>query len=244
MKKFLSPIVFVLFGIYICKLFITNQLQLYINANNIWYTAVSGLLCVLIGIGSFIFALREYKKRNLHFSLSQILFFLPLILALLFGLLLPPRTILFTQANFFPITPPVYANSPVKDEVIARLLGFDTEQYTFAEWYLVQSLSPSFAYQNGKSVDLTGQVFTIDQTHHTFFFGRLYITCCVVDARPFGYTTRYLALKNAPVPFQPNEWVRIHGSFIVDASTGKPKLILFPLQTQIVSQPRNPYINK
>lgn len=247
MKKFIPAITIFLFGLYILKLSFTNGLQLYINVNNIWYTVLTGAVCCCIGaigIALIIKKRLQQEDNRRKVKISSVLLSMPLLAALIFGLLLPARPIAFDSSNFVPIKPPPYdANKDVNDEVVARLLGFDTTTYTFAEWYLTESLSPDYHYQDGKPVDLTGQIFTIDQKNHAFYFGRLYITCCVIDARPFAFSVHYLTMQDQTSPYQPNEWVRILGSLLVEKANGNKQLGIIPFSIQVVPEPNSPYVN-
>jgi len=246
MKKYISAITIFLFGAYLLKLAFTNGLQLYINMNNIWYTMLTGIVCCLIGVVGIFVIFKEksqYEKPG-KWKLPSVFLSIPLLAALIFGLLFPARPIVYNANNFVPIKPQPYdPNKDVNDQVIARLLRFDTENYTFAEWYLTESLSPDYHYQNGKPVDLTGQIFTVDPANHSFYFGRLYITCCVIDARPFAFPVHYLTLQGQNSPYQPNEWVRVQGSFFIDTIKGTKELVITPFSIQVVSEPKEPYVN-
>lgn len=246
MKKYLSAITISLFGIYIVKLTFTNGLQLYINVNNTWYTILTGIVCCLIGIIGFITTPKTKSQHEDHkqWKISAIFFSIPLVVALIFGIIFPAEPIIFNSSNFIPIQPPPYEqNKDVNDQVIARLLGFNTDIYSFAEWYLTDSLSPDYHYQNGKPVDLTGQIFTVNPTKNSFYFGRLYITCCVIDARPFAFPVHYLTLQGQTNLYQPNEWVRVQGSFFIEIVNGKKELAITPFAIQVVPEPKEPYVN-
>jgi uncharacterized repeat protein (TIGR03943 family) len=246
MKRYLSAITIFLFGVYLLKLTFTNGLQLYINENNIWYTALSGFVCFFIGIMGLVVTIKEKTHHEGHkkWRLSGIVLSIPLFAALILGLVLPAAPIVYNASNFTPIKPPPYeSNKDVQDEVIARLLGFNTDKYTFAEWYLTESLSPDYHYQDGKPLDLTGQIFTIDSTRHIFYFGRLYITCCVIDARPFAFPVHYLLMQGQSVPYQQNEWLRVQGSFSVGKVNGENELAITPFSIVAVPKPKKPYVN-
>lgn len=246
MKKYISAITIFLFGAYILKLAFTNGLQLYISVDNVWYTVVTGIVCCLIGAVGVVVIVKE-KTEHIHqkkWEISAILVSIPLFVALAAGILLPAAPIVYNASNFVPVKPPPYEqNKDVNDEVIARLLGFNTSNYTFAEWYLTESLSPDYQYQNGKPVNLTGQIFTINPTNHSFYFGRLYITCCVIDARPFAFPVQYLTLQGQTSPYQPNEWVRVQGSLFVEIVRDKMELTIIPFNIQVVPEPKEPYVN-
>lgn len=247
MRKYLSTITIFLFGVYILKLSFTNGLQLYININNIWYTILTGIFCCLIGILGFITIAKEKSQHEDHnqWKISVIFLSIPLVAALIFGIILPAEPIVYNSSNFVPIQPPPYEpNKDVNDQVIERLLGFNTEIYSFAEWYLTESLSPDYHYQNGKPVDLTGQIFTVDPKNNSFYFGRLYITCCVIDARPFAFPVHYLTMQGQQSHYQPNEWVRVQGSLFVETVKGKKELAITPFSIQVIPEPtKDPYVN-
>lgn len=247
MKKYLSAITIFLFGIYIVKLALTGTLQLYITVNNIWYTVVAGVICCGIGaLGIFLESNNKADKvtGGNKIKVTALLLSVPLVFAVFTGIILPAEPIVYNASNFVPIIPPAYeTNKDVNDEVIERLIGFNTQQYTFAEWYLTESLSPDFHFQSGKPVDLTGQVFTINQTNHTLYFGRLYITCCVIDARPFVFKVPYLTLQGESSLYQPNEWLRIQGSLSPEMINGKRELSIIPYSIQVVVEPTEPYVN-
>lgn len=247
MKKYFSAITILLFGVYILKLVFTGGLPLYISVNNIWYTIVTGIICCIIGAAGIIVISKNkaaYLSHDNKIKITSLLFILPLLVALISGLILPAEPIVYSASNFIPIIPPPYEpNKDVNDEVIARLLGFNTQQYTFAEWYLTESLSPDFHYQSGKPVDLTGQIFTIDEANHIVYFGRLYITCCVIDARPFVFPVHYLSLQGEATQYQPNEWLQIEGSLVPETIKGKKELAIIPYNIQVVGEPREPYVN-
>src|SRR5579872_4223709 len=138
MKKYFSAITILLFGVYLLKLTVTNGLQLYININNIWYTVFTGIVCFCIGILGLLVTVREKSHHEVHkkWKISAILLSIPLVAALFLGITLPAEPIVYSASNFNPIQPQPYEpNKDVNDEVIARLLGFNTEQYTFAEWF-------------------------------------------------------------------------------------------------------------
>jgi uncharacterized membrane protein YcgQ (UPF0703/DUF1980 family) len=244
MRRRIFAIIVILFGAYIVKIVLTGGIRLYINTNNIWYTGIAGAACCCIGgIDLFVSLLRQQTGPVQKQKLFDLLLYSPLVLALLVGFLLPPKTIIFTPGNFYPMKPPPYSGTPVADGVIARLLGFDTQQYSFAKWYLTESLSPDYHYQDGKPIDLTGEIMTVNPAGHSFYFGELYIICCVVDARPFGYTVHYLASQNGINAYAPNEWVHIQGSFFITMAGKQKELDILAFQAQIVPQPKEPYIN-
>lgn len=247
MRKRLPFFIIFLFGLFGLKLFVLKQLALYINKNNIWYVTLGSLACFVIGLAGMITTKKQphidHKKkteRSVKNILLQNIIYAPLVIALLIGLLLPAKPLqntLFSQ-NFISIKPPDSAHG-LKDEQIESLFGLDTSQYSFLDWMNVEAISPHYLFMNGKTVNVSGQIYRVTPT--SLLVGRLYITCCTVDARPFGFRVVYLLAKNSVNPFHSGQWVRINGAFQVNNKTNEVYIIPFSIHP--ITSPEDPYIN-
>jgi uncharacterized repeat protein (TIGR03943 family) len=240
MKKLLPYLTILLFGLYGVKLFLLRQFAFYINRNNIWYTALGFVVCFIIGCIGIVYVLRKKSPAQQVFriSMKKAVIYLPLLIALVVGFFIPSKPLTGTSfaQDLIIIKPPAKGAT---DAQIEHMYGFTTADYPLYVWMNIQSMSPHYQYLDGKSIDLTGQIYSTGTS--SFVFGRLYITCCAVDARPFGYTVNYLSAKGAQNPYHAGEWVAVNGIFSVDKKNDTVSIV--PLSIKQTTQPVNPYAN-
>lgn len=246
MNRILPFVIIFLFGLYGIKLFIFHQLEFYVNQSNIWYISLGSIVCFIIGVLGFILNANKLvhtkngQRTYSHITIIQALPFIPLVCALSLGFFLAPRPIASVNfTNIQPITPQLVGNG-LNNEDISVILGYNTAKYQFQQWYDAEEISQNDQYFNGKPVDLIGQVY--DQTQTSFYLARLYIWCCTVDARPFGFTVVYPLAKGSQIPFHNGDWVEVIGAFEQNNHYSQ-KLFIVPFEIKYVPSPTNPYVN-
>lgn len=108
--------------------------------------------------------------------------------------------------------------------------------FTVRDWaaLLHQSSDPGFFA--GKPVDVVGFVTPHPDDPEQFFVSRFAISCCAIDAMPFGAP---VLVPGWAEDFAADSWVRVTGEFVPAAGGG---MVLEPGEVAAVDEPAEPYL--
>lgn len=113
-------------------------------------------------------------------------------------------------------------------------------QFDIREWASIIGQTSSISFYAGKTAHLLGFVSpTSNNDPNVFFVSRFYITCCAMDAQPYGVP---VYVPNWSKKYPKNSWITVSGGFRAnpDKSSAEP-IVLAPTQINVVPQPQDPY---
>jgi putative membrane protein len=216
----------------------TNKLNFYINPSYDWFAT---LMALIGGVGVVVSTIRRSHADNLRRPVKLTTITLGVI-AVLMGLsliVLRPASLSGTTA----LQRGINAGGLDLTSTITTA-GFGATNYSqfdIRDWASVLSQTSQVAFYNGKTADqLVGFIApTPNHSINVFYVSRFYITCCAMDAQPYGVPV-YVAgwAKSYPL----NSWVRISGSFKSnpDGKEDDP-VILVPTVIAKIPEPQDPY---
>ncbi len=249
MKKYYQFFIVFLFGWYGLELTVEGKLNYYINTKYIILTGITSTICVVIGlIGIILLLIQElrFMRKQIkgikiadqkNYTLISIVSFIPLVAALCFGFFMEPKP-LSTDASAQTISGNFHLSSGNIKTVTSKL-GSDTTKYTFDNWFHINEIDTNYSFEKGKKVILTGYIFhpkNINPPQE--YLAELLITCCTVDAQPFGYPIIISSNKN----FNDKQWVMITGHFAIKKNDNRDFLYIVTDSIFPTMQPDNPYI--
>lgn len=240
-----------LFNTYALFLYFDGQLILYIHPRYVLFTAalnaVSALACT---VGLVLTALRMGEVSSGTGPENRVawrpsLTALVAVLVLAAAYMLPARTLSSDTAdqrggnNFNSSGAQVSGASPGSGGTLA-LFGAATSRLTIADWASAFNLKASPDSYTVKEVDVIGFVFQPEGAPEDIFYvSRFRVTCCVIDAQPFGLPVRAPGWRER---FEEDSWVRVTGSFAkTDLDVAEP-VVIEPRRIEPTEQPEQPYV--
>lgn len=114
-------------------------------------------------------------------------------------------------------------------------------QFDIRDWASVLSQTSQISFYNGKTANLLGFVSpSPDDNPDVFYVSRFYITCCAIDAQPYGVP---ISAANYKASYPVNSWVAVSGNFKQNlASNSKEPIVLQPTKMSSVPEPKDPYV--
>lgn len=111
--------------------------------------------------------------------------------------------------------------------------------FTVREWsgILRQTADPTF--YAGKPVDIVGFITPHPDDPELFFVSRFVISCCAVDAQPYGVPVLLPSWDDELVT---DDWVRVTGGFVSAPASHGAAIVLDPVEVTIVDEPAQPYL--
>lgn len=155
-------------------------------------------------------------------------------------LLLPPTTLSSATALQRDLSADAAADSAAATAALAAAQGANAE--TFAgfdvrDWALLLRQTQDPAFYAGKPVDVVGFVTPHPELSDVFYVSRFSITCCAVDAQPFGVP---VLLDGWDAEVSADDWVRVSGDFV--AAEGELPIVLEPAEVTATDEPAEPYL--
>ncbi len=106
-------------------------------------------------------------------------------------------------------------------------------------WVYAISRSPVSCFKN-RHIELIGSVFDAPENSlptDMYYFGRVVVSCCAVDARPYA-----LPVKRGHFMAYPNDtWLKIRGTLQTVTINGYEQLVIVPTSVIQTDAPSNPY---
>ncbi len=158
-------------------------------------------------------------------------------------IVLPPATLSSATAIQRDITAQTGSLDPEADAAaVAEAQAAPDELFagfTVREWatLLRQTTDPTF--YDGKPVGVVGFITAVPDQPDAFYVSRFAITCCAVDAQPFGVP---VVLPGWEAQFSADDWVRVTGEFVASGSLDVGAIVLDPAEVTGVDEPDQPYL--
>lgn len=120
------------------------------------------------------------------------------------------------------------------------LVGGDTSAFTVKDWAVLIRQGGSDAVLRSANPTIIGFVVPIEGRDDAFSVARYSITCCAVDAQPFGVT---VVMPGWQDQFAEGDWVSASGRFVEnpDASAAAT-WALESTETVAIEEPSDPYV--
>lgn len=217
----------------------TNKLNFYINPAYDWFA--SCMACVSI-VGIVLSTIRpqhdESPAKNV--KVSTVILGIVAVLMALSLLLFHPKALSSTTASQRGINA---GGLDLSSTITTAGFGATNySQFDIRDWASVLSQTSQPVFYNGKTAEqLVGFVApTPTPSSGVFYVSRFYITCCAMDAQPFGVPV-YLVGWEKSYPL--NSWVKVSGTFQQNPA-GKVNanpIVLVPTAISRVPEPQDPY---
>lgn len=148
---------------------------------------------------------------------------------------LPPTTLSASLAG----DREVNASIDLGDES-PTLVGGDTSEFTVKDWAVLIRQGGSDAVLRSSSPTIIGFVVPIEGRNDAFSVARYSITCCAVDAQPFGVT---VVMPGWQDQFESGDWVSATGRFVENPDAAADATwALESTETVEIDEPSDPYV--
>ena len=147
---------------------------------------------------------------------------------------LPPTTLSASLAGDREV------NASIDTDDAPVLVGGDTSAFTVKDWAVLIRQGGSDAVLRSADPTIMGFIVPIEGSDDTFSVARYSITCCAVDAQPFGVTVVMPGWQDS---LEAGQWVEASGRFIEnpDASAANG-WVLESSSTVAIDEPSDPYV--
>lgn len=237
MRKIIPGFIIFLFGIYGLKLLWEDKIGWYINIRYESFFIFSIFICLIFGALGFLDGISDKSEKKS----TSLIKYLPIIITLAIGIIIPPRVLSISSSFSMPQNTPEIQKEYMPNNIVKYLhLDTDSRKYSFSDWLNIRGLDNNFSFQKDKKVHLIGMVGVVEGVSSDIFFIERYrITCCAIDATPYGFPVSLGDWRNN---FSENDWVEVSGKFRVEKRKGINKLIIIPDQINKIPQPDDPYM--
>lgn len=224
------------FCIYIIKLYLENNINLYIHPRYSSFSVTMSAIAVLVlAIGTLI----DIQKKSILKQGKTRIKILDIIVVFVLGLafVLPAQVLSSKAIGRKPLNTPSYqavsarkpASTPCPTVKPASIEG----------WVNGISQYPVHCYE-GQTIELSGFVFESPENflpNDMFYLGRVVMSCCVIDARPYA-----LPIMTANFERFPSEtWLKISGTLVVKEISGSNQLVIEPKNVDEINNPSKLY---
>ena len=231
----------------------TGQLVLYIHPRYVVFTVVMALIGLVLVIAS---AVRRPAHEHHHDDVDEGGF--PerrsrlggaasvgaTVLTAAVGLsliVLPPATLSAATAAQRDINSTVASADTASVEAAATASDAAFAAFTVQDWSGFLRQTTDLAFYADKPVHLTGFITEDpDDPDDVFYVSRFAITCCAVDAQPFGVPVHLDDWKST---YAVDQWLDVSGGFAANPSADSAEPIaLVPDSITPIEQPSDPYL--
>ncbi len=235
-KRFFQPyvtIVLALFCFYVIKLALNDELTLYIHPRYVLF-AVSmsaiGLFMLLIG---GVIEYRQTARQSHHHDdyprRLHILDYLALGLLCL-AFLLPPQTLSSNATSRKTINIPA---APILDNPYIDCLEVNSN-WQLQSWVYSLGNLPARCFE-GKGITFIGTTIESPDTplpEGFVYVGRVVISCCIIDARPYA-----LPVAIAAPSYPKDTWIKVQGTMKLKKLGGKQLFVVVPQTVEKIDAP-------
>src|SRR5208282_655392 len=111
-------------------------------------------------------------------------------------------------------------------------------QFDIRDWASVLNQTSQINFYSGKTANLLGFVSpTSNNDPDVFYASRFYITCCAMDAQPYGVP---IYVPNWRKTYPPNSWLTVSGSFKLNPNSGSIiPIVLIPSKISSIPEPQD-----
>lgn len=224
-----------LFCIYIIKLLVSDELTLYIHPRYTLFAvamSAAGLFMILAGL--VVEARRpadhhhEKKQPNRFRILDGIV-----VGVLVLAFLIPAQTLSSNTTSRKSIKTPTEPVFGSHHEACPPT----TETWPLQSWVYFLGYSPARCFE-GKPITLIGSVIQSPDSplpSGIAYVGRVVISCCVIDARPYALP---VTIENA-WEYPKDTWVEIKGTITLTKNSGKQLFVVDPQSINKIDPPKD-----
>lgn len=234
-KIFISLVLF-LFCVYIIRLFIRDEINLYIHPR---YTIFAVVMATLGAIVILFGNTGKDKKQHTHQKKQRAARLIDgtVVVVLLFAIILPAQPLSSNAIGRKSLNTPT--NDVVDSVKPCPETRLNPDQVSIDVWVYEISEYPPRCFE-GEAIALTGFVFeSVDDPlpDNMYYLGRVIMSCCVIDARPYALPIMKDGFENYPK----ETWLTVKGKLKITKVNGTEQLVIHPSSVQKVDRPDQPY---
>lgn len=235
----LSTVILASFFVYILLLFKDDTLQLYIHPRYRWFTvamsAIALLLMLSVLVVDFMNRKMFLKPATKHASFSNFIN-VAVVIVLVLAFVLPARPLSSEATGRKSLNVPDYEAGLRIDE---SEQCSDITPELIQGWVYNIGAYPKHCNIN-KKVSFTGYI--VDSSTHElpdemFYLGRVVMSCCAVDARPYAIAVSWDNFTESPS----GSWLHVEGQLVERRVGGSPMLVVRPVEINRATSPDKPY---
>lgn len=225
------------FCLYIIRLFVQGNINLYIHPRYSMFSVVmSGIAIAILLYGLVIDFLNRSKAKS-HSFLMPLDAVVIVVLALAF--ILPARVLSSETIDRRSLNTPNYDNSEHGEALPFNAACPATKPASIEMWVHELSRYPLHCFK-GQNIEITGFVFESDENKlpdSMFYLGRVVMSCCAVDVRPYALPILKGDVKNHPK----DTWLKVSGKLEIAKVNDKFQLVIKPTEVEQIRDPSQPY---
>jgi putative membrane protein len=223
------------FCVYIIRLYLRNDINLYIHPR---YSSFAVIMCslsvMILLIGTFADLKKRIKPGRIHLNMQFLDVIVVVVLVLAF--VLPSEALSSKAVGRKSVNTPSYDAQSHKN---IHTTCPETKPESIEVWVYEISQYPINCYK-GQSIELTGFVFENPESplpSNMYYLGRIVMSCCVIDARPYA-----LPIKTGTFATYPDKtWLKVSGKLQPADVHGAIQLVIEPDTVTKVDGPNQPY---
>ncbi len=225
-------IIFVLLGFcgYVIRLFITQDIALYIHPRYSWFAVI---MCGVAAIVLLYDLVMEWQRKYRDASAGGMVLNSIVVTIVVLALVLPAQTLSPGTMSQRTLKTLNYDGSPITKACP------EEQTETTQLWLEEMSQYPLWCYE-GKTIELTGFIFEAPDSplpDSMYYLGQMVMSCCAIDMQPYGLPI----LRRDGDMFMTDTWLTVRGTIKKMHVQGRDQLVVEPATIDIASKPDNPY---
>lgn len=218
--------------LYIIRLYIAGKIELYVHPRYVAFIVVMSLLAiVMLVIGAFYSFRHPSHASKAPIAVRWTDTYIIIIVVLAF--VLPAKTLSTRTIGERGIIVP----TPGQSRTIQHC---PSEPSTNIRSWVFQLSEYPVDCHDGQPIELVGHILNSPSAPlpaNTFYFGRVVISCCVIDARPYAIP----AYSDSPVSFDESSWLRLAGTLRLTEVNNQPQFVIDVESLNEIADPARPY---
>lgn len=224
------------FCVYIIKLYAQKDINLYIHPRYTGFSVVMPVIALVFLVLGIYFEARKHRTIKPAPSRAKLLDVIVVaVLALAF--ILPAQALSSKAIGRKSLNTPSYDNK--SETTSLNTTCPETKPASIEEWVYEISEYPITCYA-GQEIELTGFVFEAIEAplpENMYYLGRLVISCCVIDARPYALPVNVGSFERYPEGTS----LKVNGELRPQDVNGSVQLVIEPKSVVRIDNPDKPY---
>ena len=230
----LGVLVIGFFLIFVIKLIATGELSLYVHPRYTWFAGVMAVIGLIVLLGGYWYETRHHTANDDHGKLSLKITDIVVIAVLILAFVVPSQVLSSTTTSKKALNTPQTPLMTSQGECPPI-----NEAWTLQTWIYYLGNSPAHCYEN-EPITLTGSILESSNSplpSGVAYVGRIVVSCCVIDARPYALPVAADTIANYPL----YSWVKIKGNLKLRNINGNQLFVIVPTTITKIDKPGSNY---
>jgi putative membrane protein len=227
-------------GAFVISLFFGNKLVLLIHPRYSWFTLISAMIILVVGLIGIYSTIMSLRKNKITFKSSYLISSNLLIFLICLVVPFVPITTLSSESFMIRETGSYinFTGNETKEFKVKFESNIDTKTFEFTDWITAKYIGDLNIFDKKQ---FRGEGFiTATDIDQQFKLSRFIVSCCAIDATPVSLDVNYDYKKE----FKVDDWVRIEGEFAIQNINGQDQPVIIPQKIDKIDEPANAYLTR